>query len=322
MNKTSEVLATLIHYNVAVRDTLEYCLRKDAYDANLFKEKKRSVLIEVNEHTPLKDIIDHSGENGANLEKQIREFYEEVYGDNSTILKLAEDGLRVDHAQHLTMYKYILPIHEAVNSMIVGITNDAHAKSIDISDMEALWKADERMYRGVVTLCLTNDLISLFNDFNKAMQDNGGKPSAASNFIGQDIQAVINHLNFVKANGRVTQLDYKEGVEDKVNAFMENVTGRRDLKQGERFPDAIRAVQNSIGDYVRVTEEAFRVLYVPAMQALVAQAQADAKNAAEKPADAPKAEAAPKAAPKAAEGGVDAPLSMGEIDPKTGLPKA
>ena len=154
------------------------------------------------------------------------------------------------------------------------------------------------------------------------MQDNGGKPSAASNFIGQDIQTVINHLNFVKANGHVTQLDYKEGVEDKVNAFMENVTGRRDLKQGERFPDAIRAVQNSIGDYVRVTEEAFRTLYVPAMQALVAQAQADAKNAEAQP-EAPKAEA-PKAeeAPKAAEGGVDAPLTMGEIDPKTGLPKA
>lgn len=44
---------------------------------------------------------------------------------------------------------------------------------------------------------------------------------------------------------------------------------------------------------------------------------------------APKKEAAPKAeapkaeeAPKAAEGGVDAPLTMGEIDPKTGLPKA
>ena len=322
MNKTSEVLATLIHYNVAVRDTLEYCLKKDAYDANLFKEKKRSVLIEVNEHTPLKDIIDHSGENGANLEKQIREFYDEVYGDSSTILKLADDGLRVDHAQHLKMYKYILPIHEAVASMVAGIINDAHTKSIDVADMEALYKADERMYRGVVTLCLTNDLVLLFNDFNKAMQDNGGKPSAASNFIGQDIQTVINHLNFVKDNGHVTQLDYKEGVEDKVNAFMENVTGRRDLKQGERFPDAIRAVQNSIGDYVRVTEEAFRTLYVPAMQALVAQAQADAKNAEAQP-EAPKAEA-PKAeeAPKAAEGGVDAPLTMGEIDPKTGLPKA
>jgi hypothetical protein len=76
MNQISEVLATLIHYNVAVRDTLEYCLKKDKYDPNLFKEKKRSILVEVDQHTPLKDIIDHSGENGVKLEKSIREFYD------------------------------------------------------------------------------------------------------------------------------------------------------------------------------------------------------------------------------------------------------
>ena len=51
MNQTSEVLATLIHYNVAVRDTLEYCLNKPQYDTNLFQDKKRSILIEVTQYT-------------------------------------------------------------------------------------------------------------------------------------------------------------------------------------------------------------------------------------------------------------------------------
>ena len=120
MNQASQVLTTLIHYNVAVRDTMEYCLNKQEYDVNLFKEKKRSVLVEVEEHTPLKDIIEHSGENGEKLEKAIREFYDEIYGDNSTVLHLAEDGLRVDHNQHLAIYKHVLPIHENVTSMIRG----------------------------------------------------------------------------------------------------------------------------------------------------------------------------------------------------------
>ena len=67
MNQISEVVTTLEHYNVAVRDTLEYCIRKDSYDPKLYQEKKRSILIEVDQHTPLKDIIDHSGENGEKL---------------------------------------------------------------------------------------------------------------------------------------------------------------------------------------------------------------------------------------------------------------
>ena len=63
MNQTSVVLTTLLHYNVAIRDTLEYCLKKDSYDTNLFNEKKRSVLVEVNENTPL--LAERGGGSGA-----------------------------------------------------------------------------------------------------------------------------------------------------------------------------------------------------------------------------------------------------------------
>ena len=134
MNQVSEVITTLLHYNVSIRDTLEYCLKKETYDPKLFNEKKRAVLIEVDQHTPLKDIIDHSGENGQKLEKLIRDFYEEVYGDSSTILHLADDGLRVDHNQHLPIYRGVLPIHENINSMIAGIVRDAQGKQIDVAE--------------------------------------------------------------------------------------------------------------------------------------------------------------------------------------------
>jgi|GEM_PF-497861 len=328
MNQVSEILATLIHYQVMVRDTLEYCLKKDTYDVNLYNEKKRAVLVEVDQHTPLKDVIDHSGDNGAKLEKDIRAFYDEVYGDNSTILKLADDGLRVDHAQHLAIYKHVLPIYENVNAIVNGFIRDAASKQIDVGDMVKLHHAEERMTRGVEMLCLTNDLILLFNDFNKAMADNKGQPSPATNFIGQDIQTVIGHINFVANNsGAVHELDYKEGVEDRVHAFVENITGRRDLKQGQRFPDAMRELQNSISDYERGVETTFRSLYVPAMQALVAQARNDqsravaasaaegAKAQEEAKLEAKKAEKEEKAAePK---DGMDL-----DIDPATGLPKA
>ena len=284
MNQTSVVLTTLLHYNVQVRDTLEYCLRKDTYDTNLFKEKKRSVLVEVDQHTPLKNIIDNSGENGEKLEKAIRDFYAEVYGDDSTILHLADDGLRVDHNQHVAIYKHVLPIHENVNSMINGILNDAHSKNIDVAQAEAVAKAEEAMYRGVAFLTLVQDLNRFFDEYNKARNEAKGEETPASKFIGQDISAMIQNINFVRANARLTNAVYKN-MEDKIVALTEYMTGRRDLPAGKRFPDVMREAVETVNLYVRDAEAAFRGVYPDCIKALLEQVKADDERRArgEKP---------------------------------------
>ena len=285
MNQASQVLTTLIHYNVAVRDTMEYCLVKQEYDPNLFKEKKRSVLVEVEEHTPLKDIIEHSGENGEKLEKAIREFYDEIYGDNSTVLHLAEDGLRVDHNQHLAIYRHVLPIHENVTSMIRGILQDAHAKNIDVAEAEKVQLASDKMFRAVAYLTLVGDLNRLFDEYNQARKDAGGAESPASKFIGNDISAVIQHINFVRGNCRLTDAVYKN-MEDKISALMEMMTGRRDLPVGKNFPDVMREAIETINLYIRDAEAAFRACYPQLIQALLDQVKADQEAHAQTPAPA------------------------------------
>lgn len=274
MNQISEVLTTLLHYNVAVRDTLEYCLKKENFDTKLFEEKKRSILVEVDQHTPLKDIIDHSGENGEKLEKAIRDFYAEVYGDNSTILKLADDGLRVDHNQHLAIYKHVLPIHENVTSMINGIIADGHSKNLDIAEAEKVAKAEDAMYRGVAFLTLVNDLNRLFNEYNQARNEAKGAESPASKFIGNDIQTVIGNINFVRGNSKETNAVYKN-MEDKIVALMEMMTGRRDLPAGKKFPDVMKETAETINLYVRDCEASFRACYPGLINALLEQVKKD-----------------------------------------------
>ena len=280
MNQISEVVTTLEHYNVAVRDTLEYCIRKDSYDPKLYQEKKRSILIEVDQHTPLKDIIDHSGENGEKLEKAIREFYADVYGDDSTILKLADDGLRVDHNQHMAIYRHVLPIHENVNNMILGVLQNGHQNNLDVADVEKLHNADEAMYRGVAYMALVNDLCRLFNEYNQARNEAKGEETPASKFIGNDISAIIQNINFVRANAKITNAVYKN-MEDKIVELMENMTGRRDLPIGKKFPDVMRETLATINLYVRDSEATFRSLYVPTINALIEQVKADDAKRAE-----------------------------------------
>ncbi len=272
MNQISEVLATLEHYKVAIRDTLEYTLTKDSYDIAAFNEKKRSVLIELEQPTPLKSIINNSGENGQKLEKLIRDFYDQVYGEHSTILKAADDGLRVDHAQHIAIFQGVLPIHENIEAMVKGILADAHKNNVDVATAEAVDKAEERLYRAVAYLSLTNHLIKLFGDYNQARREAKGEESAASKFIGNDINQIINLLQSVRANSNMTDERYMY-VQDKVFTLVEYMTGRRDLPMGKGFGDAIRETQDAIGSFVREVEPEFRTVYVPFINELVEEAK-------------------------------------------------
>lgn len=276
MNQISEVITTLEHYKVVIRDTLEYTLPRDKYDMDAYNEKKRSILIELDQNTPLKSIITNSGENGEKLEKMIRDFYEEVYGEGSTILKAAEDGLRVDHAQHLAIFKGVLPIHENIEGMVRGIIADSKKNNpnVDLAQVENVDLLEERMYRTVAYLTLTNQLIKLFSDYNQARREAKGEESAASKFIGNDINEVIGDLNMVRANSRITDARFM-GVQDKVFELVEFMTGRRDLPSGKGFGDVIRETQSAVGGLVGEVEPAFRDAYVPLLNELIEQAKAN-----------------------------------------------
>lgn len=274
MNQVSQVLTTLEHYKVVVRDTLEYTLPRDNYDMNAYNEKKRSILVEVDQNTPLKSIITNSGENGEKLEKLIRDFYEEVYGEGSTIIKAAEDGLRVDHAQHLAIFKSVLPIHENIEGMVRGIIADAKKNGQDVSVLENVDNLEERMYRTVAYMTLTNQLVKLFGDYNQARREAKGEESAASKFIGNDISAVIQDLNIVRANSHITDTRFME-VQDKVFELTEFMTGRRDLPMGKGFGDVIREAQTAIGTLMSEVEPAFRDAYIPVLNELIEEAKAN-----------------------------------------------
>ncbi len=308
MNNVSEVITTLIHYNVVMRDSLEYCLKKDTYDTRAFQEKKRSVLVEIEQNTPLKSILDHSGENGEKLRKVIKDFYDNVYGDESTILKLADDGLRVDHAQHLAIYEGALTVHNNVEAMIIGIVRDAENKKIDVEEASKVNKAENRLYCGVAFMTLVNDLAKLFGDYNQARREAKGAESPSSRFIGSDIGRIIGFINGVKANSHLTDETYKT-MEDKVVDLCEMMTGRRDLPKGKNFGEVIKDVQTTIGNFVREAEPSFRERYIPLINELIAQAKAD-NNVIKS-----QGQAKPAEEKKKEDGGI-------KLDPVTGLPKA
>lgn len=273
MNNISKTLTTLIHYNVIIRDVLQFTFPRDKYDAEAFKNEKRGVIIEVDENTHLKNILKQAGENGEKLEKQIRDFYETVFGEKSSILKLSGDEVRVDHNQHAEIYKGVLPIHESINGIILsgiqeGKKNEAAAQTDadkannNVDEVEKVWLAEDRFFRGVAFAALVNDLIRFFEDYQVARREeaqNGGT-AAASTFIGKDIEEMIRQIGFVRQTAHEIDPIYKN-MEDKINQLVEMMIGRRQVPAGKRIPDVYREVQETVNLYIRDQEAAFRACY-------------------------------------------------------------
>ena len=78
-----------------------------------------------------------------------------------------------------------------------------------------------------------------------------------------------------------TEYAVYKNMEDKIVELMENMTGRRDLPIGKKFPDVMRETLETINLYVRDSEATFRSLYVPTINALIEQVKADDAKRAE-----------------------------------------
>lgn len=281
MENIQKAIVTLLHYNTIIRDTLEYTIKKKEYNLDFYNFKKRGVLVEIEQNTPLKIFLDKAGENGQKLTTRIKDFYDTIYGDDSTILRVAPEGLRVDHAQHLTVYEQVIILHEEIRR-ITNVHVDFAKKNNQFDQrLEDLIKADERFYRGLVYMTMMNDLEVLYFDYNKVRNEAKGEITPQSNFIQNDISKVTNLMNFTRQNSVATDLAYMNLV-DKVFAVIENISGKRDLPVGKTYVDVFKEAKESIANFVKETEFKWRDLYNPVIKELLQASKNSGENQAAK----------------------------------------
>lgn len=272
MENIQKAIVTLIHYNTIIRDTLEYAIKKKEYNLDFYNFKKRGVLLEIEQNTPLKIFLDKAGENGEKLVAKIKEFYETFYGEDSTILRIAPEGLRVDHAQHLAIYEQVIMLHEEIRR-ITNVHIDFAKKNNQFDKrLDDLVKADERFYRGLIYMTLLNDLEAFYFEYNKARNEAKGVITPQSNFIQNDISKVTNLLNFTRQNSVATDLGYMNLV-DKVFAVIENISGKRDLPEGKSYVDVFKDVKDEAASFVKETEFKWRDLYSPVIKELLQESK-------------------------------------------------
>lgn len=268
MNGLSLSIVTLIHYNVIIRDTLEYTLNRPNYPVESFKYKKEHILREIEEKTALQQFLEKNKEFGDKVIEKIKDLYASVYADDSTICRIANNELRVDHGQHLTVLDKVIPLHEDVKRIIDAHIGFARKNNVLEESILKLAAADERMYRGVVLLSLYQELQKLFAEYGKARAEAKGALTPQSNFVQGEIIRVVKHIHFMRDNLSATD-EETWNVMDYVNKTVDYTSGRRDLPNGKKFQDIFADGSKLIHEFIAKKEAEWKALYQPAVQELV-----------------------------------------------------
>ena len=293
MNRTTHAIFKLFHYSILIRDTLEYTLMKEGreYNVEMFKERRRILLESSDKPTQLSDFLKRNGETGAKIDSQLREFIDEIYGDDSIVLRLSNEGLRVDHSQHIKIYSYVVGLYETLSDIVYGFINQAKKDNLLDDGFSDAVETNNKFYRALSYMVIFTDLVKTFKEFNDAMRENNGQPSPQSNFITNDINQLVSFLNFIRAHSQFDRNQPKADAElitmfDATENIISKMNGRVKLAEGEHlFASAnenLKQIQALVAKYEQLNMVSLKKVFTEANDFIMSQAKAADEKVAEK----------------------------------------
>ena len=269
MNQTTHYIFNLYHYLLNLRDTLEYTIDREHQEA-LFNQRKSVLTNGLAENAPLGNFLKNNPEQGKELSEKLKEFIEEVYGDDSTILKLAEGKVRVDHSQHIKLFEYVCGLQETLRDILYGYLNFAKQQNEQEAIIVDLIEMDDKLFRPVFVMLAMREFQKSFGEFQKVMSESQGKPTPQSNFIVQnEISKLSQNIRFVIQHHHCMENEIMD-VMDETLAVIEMTEGRRERRDNKSFKDIFDALNAKLNGLVSKYEPLWREAFQKAVQEAVA----------------------------------------------------
>jgi hypothetical protein len=280
MNNYTLAIASFIRFDVALFNTLEYAMKKDKYEVNAYLARKEMINTEITQNTPLKNVCDNSGEHGAKLLEMIKNVLDVMYSENSTIVKLSQDGseLRVDYSQAITIFETVMPIHDEICKVIHDhIIAARQNNALDDESVLNAFQKEERFYRGLVNMLMLDEFDHQFLEYNKARQEAKGGTSTLSNFIQNDITRLLTLFRTSRDRCSITSEEYYEMI-DPLFALLEMAGGRRDLPKGKNFGDVFTSTKKIVREKVVKWENEWKPVHESFMKHFAEEVQKIEQN--------------------------------------------
>lgn len=270
MNQTSQYIFNIYHYLLNLRDTLEFTIDRE-HNVNLYNQRK-TVLIEGKKSgSAFGNFLDNNKEQAEKLVEKLDEFIEDFYSDNSTVLTVTGDKVRVDHTQNIKLFEETIQLSESVRDILFGYLNYAKGRNELDEEIEQLVVRDERLYRSIVNMLVMGEFEKSFGEFQKVMGEAQGKPTPQSNFIVQnELQKLAGLIRFSRSHTHVTDNTTLDML-DKAITVLEMSEGRRDRRDNRSFKDLFEEVNREANAAVRTNEPAWKEAYEKALADVIAE---------------------------------------------------
>ena len=281
MNQTSQYIFNLYHYLLNLRDTMEYTIDRE-HTKQLYEQRKEVLTKGLVTGSALGNFLDNNKEQGDKIRGKIKEFYDDVYGDDSTILTLTAEGkIRVDHTQHIKIFDYVTGLSESLRDIIYGYINYARQHNDSEAIVNDLLTLDDRLYRLVLAMLVLREFEKSFAEFQKVMSESKGQPTPQSNFIVQnEISKLAGFIRFSRAHTHVTDNPTLDLL-DEVNAVLEMTEGRRDRRDGKSFKDIFDDINKRLNEAVSKVEPLWKEAFQKALGEMMQLSRKQASEASD-----------------------------------------
>ena len=260
-NDTNKYIFNIYHYLLNLRDTMEYTLDRE-HSKELYDQRKNILTKGIEPGSALGNFLDNNKEQGEKIKTKLTEFLNDIYANDSTVLKITEDGkVRVDHTQHIKIFEQVVGLQESVRDILYGYLNFARSKNESDPDMINLVALDERMTRAIIAMLIMREFQKSFAEFQKVMAESKGQPTPQSNFIVQnEISKMASLMRFSRAHAHCTDNETLDLLED-VNKVIEMTEGRRDRRDNKSFQDIFADINRRLNDMVAKLEPQWKKVY-------------------------------------------------------------
>ena len=264
MNNFSLYTFRIYHYLLTVRDTLEYTIKRD-HKVEVYDNRKRILVENLNEGTPFGDFLKNNGETGDKIKEKLQSFIDELYSENSTILIPAGEIVRVDTAQAVTLYDMVVGLTETLRDIVFqyvnhGLTTQDDNQKIDLMIVQ-LVGLDENMYRVVLSMLVIRTFQESFGEFQKVMGESQGKPTPQSNFIVQnELVKLAGYLRFSRQHARCTDNETLDLLDDTLKVI-EMTEGRRQRPDNKGFKEIFDDLNKRLNETAAKFENAWKNQY-------------------------------------------------------------
>ncbi len=269
MNKTSQYIFNIYHYLLQLRDTLEYCINRE-HEKVLYEQRSTVLFKGLEEGAPLGSFLKNNPEQGDKIKEKLKEFLDDIYSSNSTVLVAEESGkIRVDHTQHIKIFDYVTGISESIRDILYGYLNFAKSKNESESIITDLVTLDDRLYRSILAMLVLRDYEASFAEFQKTMAESKGQPTPQSNFIVQnELMKLAGFARFSRSHVHATDNETLDLL-DEVNATIEMCEGRRERRENKPFKDIFEAINKRLNEHVGKVEPLWKEAFKKAFQEMV-----------------------------------------------------